>query len=149
MEAGDANVVGGARGGYNRWPWRGGPAPPTCGPAQDRPAVSSRLYVGCHRPGWSLEERLTCHLLVSVIANAWLCNCLWSKRSRQEGRLSPAPYLCLHRIEQLLEKDVLRCRLSRVELCSFRKKKKYTEVLITPGPQNVALFGNTVGSLHV
>lgn len=29
----------------------GGEGPPTCGPAQDRLAVSSRLYVGCH-PAW-------------------------------------------------------------------------------------------------
>lgn len=101
----------------------GGVGPPTRRPAQHQPAMSSRLGAGCH-PAWVVfRGRLTCHLLVSVIANAWLCNCLWSKRSRQEGRLSPAPYLCLHGIEQLLEKDVLRCRLSWVELCSFRKKK--------------------------
>lgn len=126
----------------------GGEGPPTCGPAQDRRQCHHGSVWAVTRPGRSSEERLTCHLLVSVIANAWLCNCLWSKRSRQEGRLSPAPYLCLHRIEQLLEKDVLRCRLSWVELCSSRKKK-YTEVLITPRLQNVTLFGNTVGSLHV
>ena len=79
------------------------------------PAVSSLLPAAVARlggPGGRGAERLTCHLLVSGIANAWLCNCLWSKGSRQEGRLSPAPYLCLHGTEQPQDKDMLRCQLS-------------------------------------